>query len=806
MAIRIQGNEIFLSVRDLVQSTPETEVLSSFPLPQRGALGKKAQTRVQQAKQKHYGLFHTEFTVKQEYRFRYYIFHVHGRIDGVYQLKHRYEIEEIKSVILTPAKFRTLRIERYPHFSEQLLYYAYLLQDAFNGIEVKTFLILFNLTDNKERTFPVPFNRNRVEQKLWQRFNQIIEYIEFEKQQLQKRKQLLSKIDFSLPEKRPQQEMMMKAVHTALAEGQHLMASAPTGTGKTAAALFPAIRFAVEHQKKIFFVTSKTSQQEMVSQTLKPLIAQGLPLKAMLITASEKMCLNDVYFCHEAYCPFIKKYKERLLAANVLPDLLAEPFIHPESIKAAGQAHQLCPFEISMDLLNHTDVLIGDYNYVFDPAAQLRRLFAARDFKDWILIIDEAHNLYDRGMQYLSPQLSKKQLQQIADEVGKKKSKIYRDLSKALSALNAIFDDLFQEGRLHYAGQQYFVTQLNLETLADAFQQFEAAFIRYLIHKIRTRKLIIDDPLENFYYAFRRFSKIARFEDPAFVTYFDAQDGGTLHIQCCDPSHYLGNIIDKFHSVVAMSATLDPMDFYASVLGFPDERMRRLQLDSPFPAEHRKLIIVPDISTRYKDRVRSAPQIAEIIKNTIAMKPGNYLVFFPSFKYLELVNLFLQNIPAEKILQKPGMKEAQRDQILKQLRNESGSHLLLAVMGGLFSEGVDFSGKMAIGVIIIGPALPQFNYSRELLRAYYDQYNGQGMEYAYIYPGMNKVIQSVGRLIRSATDRGIVVLIGERFADEAYNILLPEYWFQKHGDVEITTTYVKAIKDFWKKFDKEGFK
>lgn len=798
MAIRIEQNNIFLSVRDLVQSPPSLEFLSSFPLPQRGLLGKRAQARVQQARQKHYGLFHTEFTVKQTYVYRNYQFHIHGRIDGVYQLKERFEIEEIKSVILTASDFRKLRIERYPHFTEQLLFYAYLLQDSFNGIEIKTFLILFNLTDNKERTFPVHFRRLQTEQMLFRRFDQIIEQIEFQKAQLEKRKNELAQIDFTLPEKRPQQLNMMQAVATTLKEGRHLMVSAPTGTGKTAAALYPAIRYAYLNNKKIFYVTSKNSQQHLAAQTARVLINQGLTLKTLVLSASQKMCLNDVYFCHESYCPFIKKYKDRLMASNLIPDLLGQTFIEPLSIKTRAQELKLCPFEVSMDLVGHIDLIIGDYNYVFDPAAQLRRLFAVKDYSDWILIIDEAHNLYDRGMNYLSPILARNAVLRLITRVSGQNKKIWKDLKVALQKVQDLFADLQQEGELHHANQQYFQTQLDLERWNDVFRQYEAAFIRYLIYKIKTKKLIIDDPLETFYYQFRRFLSIARFQDRAFVTYYDAQDGGVLHIQCCDPSHYLGNIIEKFHSVIAMSATLDPMEFYRNVLGFSPERTEKLQLDSPFPAEHRKLIIVPHISTRYKDRMQSAPKIADIIKNVVASKKGNYLVFFPSFNFLQMVNLFLNNLPSEKILQKQGMKETDRDAILQKLKHPNGAHVLLAVMGGIFSEGVDFSGNMAIGVIVISPALPQVNYERELLRTYYDENNGMGAEYAYIYPGMNKVIQSVGRLIRSASDKGVVVLIGDRFADEQYNILLPEYWFQKHGDVEITTDYLSSIQQFWK--------
>ena len=803
MAIRIDQNHIFLSVRDLIGPSRSSEFLSSFPLPQRGLLGKKAQAKVQQAKQKHYGLFHTELTVKQTYEYRNFQFHLHGRIDGVYQLKNRLEIEEIKSVILTAQEFKKLHIERYPQFSEQLLFYAYLLQDAHQGIEVRTFLILYNLTNEKERIFPIPYQRVQTERRMFQRFDHIIEQIQRQQAALSARRNELSRIRFSLPEKRPQQQQMIKAVSAAVQAGRHLMVSAPTGTGKTAAALFPAIQHAYLNGKKIFYVTAKNSQQILAAETIQTLLSQGLKLKTLTLAASQKMCLNTVHFCHEAYCPFIKNYNQRLLQANLLPNLLSENFIDPNAIKEIAQEHTLCPFEISMDLVGHVDLIIGDYNYVFDPAARLRRLFAQKDYSDWILIIDEAHNLYDRGMHYLSPQIQREEISYLITRVETQKAKIYRKLKTALQEIDQLLDHLQKEGEIHYAHRQHFTLQLNLEAWHDVYLQYESAFIRYLIHKIKNKLLIIDDPLEAFYYRFRAFMNVARLDDPAFATYYDAQQNGILHIQCCDPSAYLGDIIDKFHSVIAMSATLDPMEFYRSVLGFPPDRTDYLRLDSPFPSEHRKLIIVPGISTRYNDRAKNAPRIAEIIKKTVAVKTGNYLVFFPSFNFLQLVNLFLGNVRGEKILQKPGMSEADRDGVLAKLRREKKPHLLLAVMGGIFSEGVDFSGEMAIGVIVVSPALPQVNYARELLRSYYDQLNGQGKEYAYIYPGMNKVIQSVGRLIRSATDKGVVLLIGDRFADDAYNILLPDYWFQKHGDVTITTDYENALKEFWQNIDHE---
>ena len=801
MALKIQENDVYLAVRDLIHIPADQIVLSSFPLPQRGALGQKAHRRIQQSRASHFGLFHREFMVSQDFTYGDFTFHVQGRIDGVYQLPERLEIEEIKSVILHNTEFKRLQIERYPHFCEQVLFYAYLLQNQFEGLEVRTYLILINLINDQQRRFSIPYNRVRVEQLLRQRLTEISQKILQERVKLTSRQKLIAKIDFSLPEKRPQQQQMIKAVEDILQKAQHLMVSAPTGTGKTAAALYPSIRYAYPNNKKIFFSTSKTSQQRIAIETVLPLISQGLPLKTLVISASEKMCLNDVHFCHQAFCPYIKDYNRRLLKSDLLSKLLKHDLIDPATISVEASSLQLCPFEIGMDLLPHVDIVIGDYNYVFDPAAQLRRLFSNKDYSDWILIIDEAHNLYERGLDYLSPQIERKKVAELIENMQQQKAKIYSKLSNVLQKIKHLLDQLFLEGEIHHEGSQYFLTQLNLEQWDEVFHLFESTFIRYLIYKVRTKKLIIDDPLELFYYQLRRFIRVAHFQDRAFVTYFNAFDQGILHIQCCDPSHYLGNIIERFHSVIAMSATLDPINFYQTLTGFPLDRTNILQLDSPFPLENRKLIIVPGISTRYKDRANSAPQIAQIIQNTVAIKPGNYLVFFPSFDYLQMVNLFLNPSHHEKIIQKPNMKTQERDQILHQLQEPDSQYVLLAVMGGLFSEGVDFTGEMAIGVIVISPALPKVSFERELLRRYYEETYHQGEDFAYIYPGMNKVIQAVGRLIRSVRDKGIVLLIGDRFSDERFNILLPDYWFRKNDDLIITKNYDQEIKKFWEKFN-----
>jgi DNA excision repair protein ERCC-2 len=797
MAIKIEDKNITLSVRDIVGAGNQRQVLSSFPLPQRGMLGQQAQANVQQIKDHRRGLFHTEYFVSHTYPYQGYQFTVQGRIDSVYQFQNRMEIEEIKSVILTKKEFNGLHIEKHPEYINQALFYAYLLQDKLKSIEIGVYIILVNLIDNSKRSFSIPYNRKSVERLLLRRFDTILQNIGERERKITFRTEELKKIKFTLPEKRPQQQRMMEAVSDILGRKRHLLVSAPTGSGKTAAALFPALKFAYLRDKKVFFVTSKTTQQAIVEETARYLIDQGMKIKVLLLRASEKMCPNKIHFCHEAYCPFAENYRERLLESNLIAELLQNEILTPDLIYKESVKQTLCPFEVSLDLSFHADLIVGDYNYVFDPAVFLRRLFGAKDFSDWILIIDEAHNLYERGLEYLSPAIERKSTQNLIKWNRKKKNPIYKDLVTALREIDRLFADIYLEGELHYSDRQYYRIDLNTRAWEEVFSLYESAFLRYLIYNIKKNIVIIDDPLEEYYYQLRRFVKISQIQDPTFVPFANALDGGIVKIQCCDPSNYLGRRIDGFHSVIAMSATLDPIKFYEETLGFNKERTEKLLLDSPFPNNNRKIVIIPNISTRYKDRLKNYQKIAEIINRVSSKKAGNYLCFFPSFEFMQNVNLFLTKDHYGKLIQKPGMKEKEREEILTKLREENGSYLLLGAIGGAFSEGVDYLGRMAIGVIIISPALPKINFERELLRNYYENNKGAGFEYAYIYPGMNKVIQSAGRLIRSFTDKGILVLVGERFAEDKFSELFPEYWYRNKGDLVITEQYEEEIESFW---------
>jgi DNA excision repair protein ERCC-2 len=514
------------------------------------------------------------------------------------------------------------------------------------------------------------------------------------------------------------------------------------------------------------------------------------------------MCPNDIFFCHEDHCPFAKQYQERVLESNVLAQILVMKIMHPDAIIDLAKRYTLCPAEIMLDLTVYSDIIVGDYNYVFDPAVYLKRIFLNQDYSDWILIIDEAHNLYQRGIEYYSPAIKRVEILELIGFHKKTKSKVYKDLLAALERFKELFYTIHEDGELHHEHQQYFEPHLNTQDWQTAFNDYETAFIKYLIYKLKTKLVYPDDPFESLYYSLRHFVTVIKMEGPMYVPNYNAEAGGILKIQCCDPSQHLANRISGFHSVIAMSATLDPIEYYRDILGFTVDRTKTLQLDSPFPTENRKLIIIPGLSTRYKNRNRLYPHYAEIIKEVIILKKGNYIAFLPSFEFLQNINLFLGSINSEKITQQMRMTESDRDSVLESLRNSAEPKLLLAVLGGIFSEGIDFSGDMCIGIIIFSPGLPQITYERELIRRYYENKNGNGFDYAYLYPGINKVIQATGRLIRSYQDKGIVVLVGERFGQEKVNALFPEYWFQKPGDVVFTNSYQKALKDFWDRVDK----
>jgi DNA excision repair protein ERCC-2 len=500
----------------------------------------------------------------------------------------------------------------------------------------------------------------------------------------------------------------------------------------------------------------------------------------------------------------LRDFHAKLQATRVAEWLLAQQLITPEATVEAGRGASLCPFELALIEAELTDVIVCDYNYIFDPQVYFRRFFLDADYSNAILIIDEAHNLVQRAMDYYSPSLSRQQLRDLKGDLRHVEPSLARELRKFLGEI----EDFFRR-QVRAQGDEY--TQLDeSEVIQDKYlipspreffeglkPTFNKLTMRYLLDKTTSGRAIPDDPVDEFFSAFGQFCGVLAMEGEEFSYVYDTTAGESLKIVCKDPSRQLGQRLDGFHSVIAMSATLEPMEFYSQMLGFAPERTDRASFPSPFPKDNRRIIVVPTVSTTFRARSAHYGKIANVIATTAASRLGNYMALFPSYDFLRGVAGRVPEGPWEILVQEPKMTEQQRSSLLEALKESQPPKLIFAVQGGLFAEGVDYPGETLSGVIIISPALPQVSFERELMRQYYQEHYGKGFEFAYLYPGMNRVIQSVGRLIRSETDRGVAVLVCQRFAQTQYSTLFPSDWSESMADARAGYDLGRELSDFW---------
>ncbi len=789
----VNQKHVSLTVRELVQrSAGAGQNLPGFPLHWRGIWGHQTQTQIHKLRPD----WQNEYPVEADIEVGPVVFTISGKIDLLWDKANEVIIEEIKTVILTRSAFNQMRIETYPNFIEQLFIYGYLYHISHPAKTIRLRLTIVNLINQQKHSVDLAFDARETKNLILSRLKLKINELTFKRKRARVKIRLAKKIVFDPETDRPVQRQMIDTIAEGLKESQAFLISAPTGSGKTIGALLPVIRFALENDKRIFFTTAKNTQHDAVAHNLKLLLGADFPFTTLFMRAREKMCANTVYFCHGDYCPYISDFYDRLQKSGIAERLLHSYSIFPDEVYRISADQQLCPAEVQWTLSRQADLIVGDYNYIFDPVVSFQSLVTGKPVSEWILIIDEAHNLYARALQLLSPSLECNELTHLEDLLRNKSARVYLRLSSSIKKIKQIIHQMYADAAVFTPNQQVVLADPDKEIWLDGFQDFEQSYLNYLLHRIRYRQILEDDPIVEFYNRFRVFIHILQFENPAFTPFLSAGKGGTLTIQCCDPSEFLRERQHSFHSVIAMSATLDPMNYYARILGFNVDDTRFLRLSYPFQAARRKIVLVPEFDTRLNQRHQYYPKYAEIIKNVVSLKTGNYIVFFPSFEFLQATNLYLGTLELYKLFQRPMMEELERDEILRSLREKNPPKLLLAVTGGIFSEGIDLPGESCIGVIIFGPSLPAVSPERELIRRYFDQKGGDGFMYAYIYPGMTRVIQAAGRLIRSEQDYGIMVLVGDRLADDRFAGLFPEYW----GDLTINRDYQSPLVEFWRKF------
>lgn len=590
------------------------------------------------------------------------------------------------------------------------------------------------------------------------------------------RGQSLAALAFPYPAWRAGQRAMAGAAYRAFEKGERLLCQAPTGIGKTMSVLFAALKaMGGGLGRRVFYLTARTTARQAAENALDRLRAAdpGLRLKSITLTAKDKVCLCEVRECTPEHCPYANGYYDRIKTA--LADALdtADSYTRP-ALEALAKKHRICPFELGLDLSLWCDVIVGDYNYLFDPVVRLVRFFEGGR-GEHLFLVDEAHNLPGRAREMYSASLEKSQIRTAKKALGRGKSKA----KTALGRLDEAFA-LWREDCAEAPGQTLF------------FEPPQEEFNRLLSRAAAPLEEWLDahrdseahgEVLET-YFAIRSYLRVAEWYDERYVTQvsaFGRQRAREVRVQqlCLDPSAFVDASLALGRGAVLFSATLAPPGYYKDLLGCPDALAAALP--SPFAAEHLGLYRAGELSTRYQDRAASLDRLAEYlhVMITAAGRPGNYLAFFPSYAYLEQAYArFCERWPElDTIVQRPGMAEGEREEFLARFAEHPARPLLgFAVLGGVFGEGVDLAGTRLVGVAVVGVGLPQVNPRQELLRDYFEKTRGSGFAYAYQYPGMNKVLQAAGRVIRTGSDKGVVLLLDERFCRGDYSALFPAHW------------------------------
>ena len=721
---------------------------------------------------------------------------VTGRLDGCEEeAGGSWLVEEFKSAYFPTADMRRSdgAFERH---QRQLLIYCHLWR-RLGHASVTGALVYLDLATAAEFPVSVVYDEAAMEADLARRLAQALAVWNAEAKLREQKAAAARTLPFPHDQTRPGQKLMIDAVQQALEAGDHLLAEAPTGSGKTAASLFPALTHGLTHGRQVVFATSKTLQQKMAVNVLRSLNREGA-FRTAQIRAKEKMCANDRVICHEEFSPYARDYPGKMDKSRLLDRLRSAHLHHdPDAVFAAAKREQVCPFEVQLELARRADALVADYNYVFDPGAALSHL--DRDgLSAAILLVDEAHNLADRARQIFSPELLEEAFRDIAGRLLLQSGELFESLSRTVESMAVLLRETAQSlAENETIGE----TSLPVARLRELWQEWETLFVRYLSWKREVKLALPEDSIVDLHFEWQRFMAILNLFGPGFAAIVEKRPSGVrLAVICLDPAPALAPVFRAASSAILFSATLSPLDVIQRLLGLEKKRTRRLSLPPPFPPENRKVLILPQVQTTYAARARHFGDIARLIAQMSDAQSGNVLVLFPSYKFLQQVAEKMPPLHATVLVQRPGLGEMEREAILQSLAAAPPAGVvLLAVLGGMYAEGVDYPGELLSGVYIVSPALPQVSFERELLRRYFDETEQAGFAYAYLQPGMTRVVQAAGRLIRSETDRGVIALLCRRFVQEPYMSYLPRDWYRDSPRELVTQSPAAEIEAFFRK-------
>lgn len=773
-------NQIRVSIRNLIEFILRSgDIDNSFMSMSRALEGTKAHQKVQ----KSYGSeYKKEVTLKHSIDYEDFIIQLEGRADGIIESPEEVIIDEIKSTTRDLEEIEEDYNEL--HWAQGKAYgYIYCYQNNLDRISIQ--LTYFNLETELTKIFKKEFSFKELEEFFIPIVDKYIDWARISFYWTEIRSKSIKSLNFPFESYRKGQRELAVAVYKTIKEGKKLYAQAPTGIGKTISTLFPSIKSMGEGlTSKIFYLTAKTITREVPIASMELMRKLGLRAKTLVITAKEKICLNDEVKCNPRDCKFAKGHYDRVNDA-IMDMFENEDLVTREVVISYALKYNVCPFEFLLDFSLWADVVICDYNYVFDPQVYLKRFFE-NPKEDYVFLVDEAHNLVDRSREMFSAEINKRSLLDIKNIFKEDYPNIYKAINKVNSIINKIKKDCKLDGEYYQR-----------EEIIDLYYPIKRLITNLEPWLVEEKKHDDYEKVLDLYFSLTSFIKISDLYDSHYVTYIKEEDNDIIiKLYCVDSSHLLKEALIRGRSSIFFSATLTPMAYHMALLA-GDKEDYNICLPSPFPRENLCLLVASNISTRYKDRETTYLDVVNYIENFVSAKKGNYFVFFPSYVYMKNVYELLleRNKDLNIMIQESNMTELEREKFLHSFELEDDI-IAFAVMGGIFSEGIDLVGDKLIGAVIIGVGLPQICFERDIIKDYFEHHLGEGFEYAYVYPGINKVLQAAGRVIRTPEDRGAVLLIDDRYGTSKYKLLFPREW-QGYKSIRNVKEMLNILEKFW---------
>lgn len=733
-----------------------------------------------QSKQGHNYL--AEYSLFESFQIDDFIIDLEGRADGIIVVGEEVTIDEIKSTVVKLDEY--YKEQKEWHLGQAKCYaLMYAHEKGLKRVHID--LTYINQIDEERMVKHFTFTIEQLEEDINSLLREYLDFYRLIYAREEARNKSAKDLKFPFANYRKGQRELAKYTYGIASKGGLLFCEAPTGIGKTISTLYPAVKsFALEKNNKIFYLTAKNSGKEMAFDTVDIMIKNGLVASDILLTAKDKICFCPGKACNPDECPYAKGYYSKLKKVLV-NSIKAHSTFSRDVIVSIASRNAMCPFELSLDLSLFVDIIICDYNYFFDPIVYLKRYFDEDSLYN-VVLVDEAHNLVERGRDMYSASISEHAFKRAKKAMRHLDHKKLKNATKRITKLFNEFDE-FANGETDIA----MLTQNQLNGI-DA----------YLLAAVDVNKHhhdFVTDDFTDFFFDLNRFARLLEYYDENFLLYVKKDEKDiSINLFCLDPSELLRRTLQKVRSKIIFSATLSPIDYYLGMIG-GSENDPLISLQSPFKKNNLALMVAPNVSIKYKNRDSTLLNVAKYIKSFVSGKVGNYFVYVPSYEYLTKLIPYLEfDDDVNLFVQEKDMDDMARQDFLSCFVDKPQKTTVgVVVVGGAFGEGVDLTSERLIGVVVIGVGIPQICYEREKIRQHFDEIKKPGYVYSYINPGINKVMQAVGRVIRSEKDRGVALLIDDRYLNKTYADLFENKW--NHYQVVTSSDDIKQIvNDFWK--------